>query len=510
MWSNSKEARERLALAKTILAVTLTIPAVVNAAPDADTRVFPEAMQQALQRDLGIKPSDIPRYIEIETRAMRTEAEARRQLGERFGGAWLERDPNGEFRQVIASTGANNASRLGGSEVRRVRHSLASLERVISQLNNAQAKSRLDPAIHSWYVDLPGNSVVVTADPGASASAFVAASGADTSAVRYLTSKARPQVAAGDVFGGSRYNVSGAGGCSVGFAVSHTGSGFITAGHCGPAGTTITDNNNVLMGTLWQSTFPGRDMAWVLMTNDSDWPTRPQVLDYAGSQQNVYGGREAPVGAAVCRSGATSGYRCGVITAKNVTVNYSAGAVYGMAQSNACVARGDSGGSFLTSAGEAQGVTSGGILPNDYENCSESSPVTYYQPLQSLLDSYPGMALKTVRTCGRLNPGQRLTALDPVDSCDGRFRFTMMIEGHLVLTKNFFTIIWSNRVGGSGHRLEMQTDGNMVVYNASGSAVWSSRTAGRNGAALFVQDDGNVVLYSHTGTPIWSTGTAGH
>jgi hypothetical protein len=37
----------------------------------------------------------------------------------------------------------------------------------------------------------------------------------------------------------------------------------------------------------------------------------------------------------------------------------------------------------------------------------------------------------------------------------------------------------------------------------------STRTTGNNGAHLQVQNDGNVVIYSATGTALWSTGTAG-
>jgi hypothetical protein len=50
----------------------------------------------------------------------------------------------------------------------------------------------------------------------------------------------------------------------------------------------------------------------------------------------------------------------------------------------------------------------------------------------------------------------------------------------------------------------MQTDGNLVVYDAQGAATWSSGTAGSAGAWLAVQDDGNVVLYSTTHAPIWN------
>lgn len=49
----------------------------------------------------------------------------------------------------------------------------------------------------------------------------------------------------------------------------------------------------------------------------------------------------------------------------------------------------------------------------------------------------------------------------------------------------------------------MQTDGNFVVFNSSGSAVFSTGTAGTGAVILRVQDDGNFVLYKF----IWQAGT---
>lgn len=58
------------------------------------------------------------------------------------------------------------------------------------------------------------------------------------------------------------------------------------------------------------------------------------------------------------------------------------------------------------------------------------------------------------------------------------------------------------------YRAAMQSDGNFVVYDASGKAIWSSGTAGISGAYLVTQNDGNVVLYSSAGTAKWSSSTA--
>ena len=44
----------------------------------------------------------------------------------------------------------------------------------------------------------------------------------------------------------------------------------------------------------------------------------------------------------------------------------------------------------------------------------------------------------------------------------------------------------------------MQTDGNFVLYNAGGQALWSSVTSGSGAGIVRVQDDGNLVLYALT------------
>jgi hypothetical protein len=59
-------------------------------------------------------------------------------------------------------------------------------------------------------------------------------------------------------------------------------------------------------------------------------------------------------------------------------------------------------------------------------------------------------------------------------------------------------------------RLEMQSDGNLVLYDlSSGRALWTSNTVGRNGYTI-MQSDGNLVMYNWNNVPFWSTNTWGH
>jgi streptogrisin C len=112
------------------------------------------------------------------------------------------------------------------------------------------------------------------------------------------------------------------------------------------------------------------------------------VDGYNEADVPVRGATVAAIGAAVCRSGRTSGWRCGTIEAKNQTVTYSSGeTILNLTRTTACSEGGDSGGSFITGAGQAQGVLSGGSgsckgkLPNNRTR-------SYYQPLLPILQAY--------------------------------------------------------------------------------------------------------------------------
>ena len=102
-----------------------------------------------------------------------------------------------------------------------------------------------------------------------------------------------------------------------------------------------------------------------------------------------------PVGAAICRSGRTAGWRCGAIRAKGVTVNYQSGeTIVNLTQTTACSEGGDSGGSFITGTGQGQGVLSGGSGSCKGRAGRTGGGNSYYQPLAPLL-SYYGLTLKT-------------------------------------------------------------------------------------------------------------------
>ena len=345
----------------------------------------------AMERDLGITAEQLPRYFRLERETYAKEAMARRQFGDRFAGAWLERDANGEFQYVVATTGVAKAGAVPGAKVRQVRHSLRELENTFASLNAVRRQAadgyRLQ-GVHSWYVEPQTNRVVVKVAPGSllRAADFVAVSAANVDAIRFEIAEGTPTLSA-NVIGGNAYNMSNGFTCSIGFSVTRGATkGFVTAGHCGAAGVGITIGG-VSVGTMQARSFPTNDYAWAnVRSTDTLFGT---VNRYNGTTVPVRGRTESGLGAAVCRSGQSSGWRCGTITSLSVTVNYPQGAVFGLRQSSACTTQGDSGGSWLA-GNQAQGVTSGGQLNggSPASNCGFANPVTYYQRLNPILSAY--------------------------------------------------------------------------------------------------------------------------
>ena len=101
----------------------------------------------------------------------------------------------------------------------------------------------------------------------------------------------------------------------------------------------------------------------------------------------------------------------------------------------------------------------------------------------------------------RLNAGQQLT------SPNSQYALTMQSGGNLVLTGPSGTM-WSSGTSSAGSYVQLQTDGNLVVYSSANAPLWASNTAGYDCARLQVQNDGNVVIVAAGETPVWATGTA--
>lgn len=172
--------------------------------------------------------------------------------------------------------------------------------------------------------------------------------------------------------------------CSLGANVSQRGVAFfITAGHCTSTSATWYANSGqtTVLGTRTGSSFPGNDYGIIRYTNTSI-PHPSAVYTYPGTV-TINGPGNPVVGMTVCRSGSTTGVRCGQITGLNQTVNYANGTVTGLIRTNICAEPGDSGGPLYNPAnGQIIGILSGGS-----GNCTTGG-TTFYQPIQEILSAY--------------------------------------------------------------------------------------------------------------------------
>ncbi|GAB2619006.1 hypothetical protein Aab01nite_32910 [Paractinoplanes abujensis] len=362
--------------AAALTAVSLSPLPAAQAAPAPSPAIdIDPGMLSAMRRDLKLNDAQIEARLRTEAAAPVVEKRLKAVLGPAFAGAWI---PSGASRLTVAATSSSAAAavRSSGADFAVVRRSASDLLRLRDSLDK-KAKSAKPSVVRGWYVDVPNNRVVVMAAPGSesAARAFAGAS------VTVVTAAEQPR-ALYDIRGGDQYVINGNTLCSVGFSVA---GGFVTAGHCGGTGSPTLGYNNVAQGTFAGSSFPGNDYAWV--RTNGNWTPQPWVNNYAGGNVTVAGSQDAAIGSSICRSGRTTGWRCGTLLGRNETIVYSQGAVSGLSRSNACAEPGDSGGSWI-SGNQAQGVTSGGT-----GNCS-SGGTMWFQPVNEILQTY-GLALTT-------------------------------------------------------------------------------------------------------------------
>ncbi|MFJ8817812.1 S1 family peptidase [Amycolatopsis thermoflava] len=359
----------------TALAVGSVLAATVNSAGAAPA----SPLLGAVQRDLGLTAEQAGVRLAQEAAAANVAPAAEAAAGPAFGGAWYDA-ASGKLVVGITDAARADAVEATGADTALVAHTESALDAAKASLDTLAAPRE----VTGWYVDERANRVVVTVVRGAQGAAVQGfldrARAAGPVQVEETTDV--PRLFAGNIVGGDAYYINGSARCSIGFSVQ---GGFVSAGHCGSAGDSVSAPDGSAMGTFQGSSFPGNDYSYVRTT--SSWTPTPVVDGYGNGNVTVTGHTAAPVGSSVCRSGSTTGWHCGTIQATNQTVNYAEGSVSGLTRTTACAEPGDSGGSWV-SGSQAQGVTSGGS-----GNCS-SGGTTYFQPVNEILSAY-GLTLVT-------------------------------------------------------------------------------------------------------------------
>lgn len=118
---------------------------------------------------------------------------------------------------------------------------------------------------------------------------------------------------------------------------------------------------------------------------------------------------------------------------------------------------------------------------------------------------------------GILFPGESLHVGEILYSRDRHNSIVLQDDGNVVVYNRSGSThpIWStNTAGSSGQILSMQGDGNLVLYDMDWQPIWASGTQNNHGAYLAIQDDGNLVIYRRGSDgrsgAIWSSSTNGN
>jgi len=361
------------------LGMSVAAAPTAGAAPAPQTPTEPAeatTMAEALERDLGLNAAEATDLIDAQETALEVDAQATEAAGEHYGGSLFDTDTH-TLTVLVTDSAAVSGVEAAGAEASVVEHGLDGLAALVSDLDGADAQD----GVVGWYPEVESDTVVIETLEGSNADvdALLSSAGIDPADVRVETTDEAPEVYA-DIVGGIAYTIGGGTRCSVGFPASDSSGqpGFVTAGHCGTTGSSVSVGNG--SGVFAQSIFPGNDAAFVRGT--SNFTLTNLVSRYnSGSDVAVSGSTQAPIGSQVCRSGSTTGWHCGTIQARGQSVSYPEGTVTDMTRTTVCAEPGDSGGAYI-SGSQAQGVTSGGS-----GNCSTGG-TTYYQEVNPMLNSW--------------------------------------------------------------------------------------------------------------------------
>ena len=151
---------------------------------------------------------------------------------------------------------------------------------------------------------------------------------------------------------------------------------------------------------------------------------------------------------------------------------------------------------------------SGKVAARDYGPCPTST--TGWAPAYSgpnprpCPSVVPGPAPVPVPATGTV-PGTVHAGGPAVFSPDGRFRLNMQTDGNLVTYDAAGKYQWASFTNVPGSYLRVQDDGNVVIYDPEANLPLWTTGVYSPGAQLRMQNDGNLVLYSGAGAPLWDS-----
>ncbi|MBD2827888.1 MULTISPECIES: S1 family peptidase [Streptomyces] len=356
-------------------------------------------MLKALATTLGVSEKAAAERLDREADQRDRFAELRKDRVETLGAFFAQ---DGSLVVNAADAEAAEDVRAAGLRARVPERGEGELDRIKAQLD-AKALKSAPAGVSAWSVDLASDTVTVEVNGASDAAtrSFLTTARSNGDAVRVVKGQEKLETQA-VVPPGSRMTFNGYL-CSVGYGAKDRNGKqvLVTAGHCIEDLPALAYNGTrFAKGTHTRFALGTRSVDMGIASVDAGNSIGLDITTYgkAGTVP-VKGSKRAPSGAALCKSGQTTGWTCGKVGSYNVSVTYTDQnggpdtVVTGLASSSVCTQGGDSGGAYV-SGDQAQGMTSGGPTNQRCSGQVNSPGSSYFQPLDDAL-AYYGLTLNT-------------------------------------------------------------------------------------------------------------------
>ncbi|MGS2807329.1 S1 family peptidase [Nocardia sp. MW-W600-9] len=397
-------------------------------APAAD---LPAQLIQAVTRDLKISPEEYLRRADLAQQVAAFATTAQRQFPQAFAGAWLNDAGNAvvALAQGPGADQAREAAQSAGFEVRNVAKTESALrgEKTAFETWLAAAPPEIANLVRGVVIDTVNNAIAVRVEQaGLPLPSFIDPSRvvvtAPPVAGERVDLSATPVAGDGNgaLAGGDSYaSVVGRSSlrCSLGFNGTDRAGNVIniSAGHCNPdigsAGTGNAaavyelngDRAGAQLGTFQKSVLGEQDYSIIRVNDNARARFENNLVRVPGNAPIAVDGVATPVvGAPVCKSGARTGFSCGIINGVDQTVQVGDRQLTQSFSANICALPGDSGGAIVTGR-LALGISSASSvadypiceIPNIIGAITGDVPQLFAQPLSVVLSDNPGLAVRT-------------------------------------------------------------------------------------------------------------------
>lgn len=154
------------------------------------------------------------------------------------------------------------------------------------------------------------------------------------------------------------------------------------------------------------------------------------------------------------------------------------------------------------------------LTDSQIDNCIENGCLDHSNEIKQAFTSLYKSKFRQKQSCGNIYINStygQTTEFYPDKTwklCSG-YKVSFQKDGNLVVYNRSGKALWSSGTNNKGaDRLSLNANGDLVIYRKV-YPIWSAGTHGNPGATLAVQEDGNLAIYNRRSKPVWATGTHG-